>query len=162
MMRKGPSDVGNASLHDDHDGKIVSFSSGQEQAEAAALSRYWDARLQGRPAADAELDPELRVMVHLLEHYREVTGPVEHDAPAPPLRRPAYYATLALIAAALLLFASNTLVSPRSWLLSSAQDPDWIPWVSDDWLGRQAPAAGSMVSLVTMPLSFIEGLPGGA
>lgn len=135
----------------------------QEQSEAAALARYWDARLQGRPVPDTELDPDLRDLVHLLEHYREVAGPM---APAPvavsPPWRPVHFAALVMLAAAILLFTSNTLLSPRSWLLSSAHDPDWIPWVSDDWLGGRAPSAGSIVSQLTTHLTMIEELPHGA
>jgi hypothetical protein len=134
----------------------------QEQAEAAALARYWDARLQGRPAADTELDPELRDMVQLLEHYREVAGPPEPPAAASPPGRPVHFTALIMLAAAILLFTSNTLLSPRSWLLSSAHDPDWIPWVSDDWLGGRAPSAGSIVSQLTAPLTMIEEFPHGA
>jgi hypothetical protein len=142
--------------------KIVPLSTVQEQADAAALARYWDARLQGQPVADTELDPELRDMVQLLEHYRKVAGPVVPAVAASPPLRPVHLAALAIVATVLLLFASHTLLSPRSWLLSSAQDPDWIPWVSDDWLGGRAPSAGSIVSQLTAPLTIIEEFPYGA
>ncbi|MEZ4563006.1 MAG: hypothetical protein R2853_09740 [Thermomicrobiales bacterium] len=135
----------------------------QEQADAAALARYWDARLQGRPGPDTEVEPELRDMVRLLEHYRDAAGPVVSPPVATsPLRRSAHRAALVMLAAAILLFASNTLLSPRSWLLSSAADPDWIPWVSDDWLGSRAAAAGSMVSQLVTPLAMAAGFPHGA
>lgn len=143
--------------------KIVPFAPAQEQADAAALARYWDARLQGRPVSDTELDPDLRDMVHLLEHYREAAGPVAPPpaATSPPWRS-VHYAALVMLAAAILLFTSNTLLSPRSWLLSSAADPDWIPWVSDDWLHGRAPSAGSIVSQLAAPLKMIEEFPHGA
>ena len=51
-----------------------------------------------------------------------------HD-PARPLTR----AAVGLTAIFLVVFAVNTVTSPRSWL-SGASDPDWIPWVSDDWM----------------------------
>ena len=130
----------------------------QEQADAAALARYWDARLRGRPVPDTELDPELREMVQLLEHYREVAGPVVPAGVLP--WRSVHFAALVMLAAAILLFTSNTLLSPRSWLLSSAPDPDWIPWVSDDWLHGGAPSVGSIVSQVTA--TMIEEVPHGA
>lgn len=142
--------------------KIVPLHASQEQEEAAALARYWDARLRGQPVPDTELDPDVREMARLLEHYREVARPVDPAAtPAPPWRQ-ARSAALVVLTAAFLLFASNTLLSPRSWLLSSAQDPDWIPWVSDDWLGSRAPSAGSFVSRFTAPLTMIEEFPYGA
>jgi hypothetical protein len=132
-----------------------------DQEEAEALARYWDARLQGHPVSGPEPDPELRDMVLLLEHYREVAGPVSPAQGAPLPWRTVHYAALAMLAAALLLFSSNTLLSPRSWLLSSAQDPDWVPWVSDDWL-HSPPAAGSIISQLAAPLTFIEEFPYGA
>ena len=42
-------------------------------------------------------------------------------------------ASVALTAIFLMVFAVNTVTSPRSWL-SATSDPDWIPWVSDDWI----------------------------
>ena len=142
--------------------KIVPFSSLQEQADADALARYWDARLAGRPVPDTELEPDLRDVVHLLEHYREVADPVAPSAATAPPRRPVQYAALVMLAAAILLFTSNTLLSPRSWLLSTAPDPDWIPWVSDDWLGGRTLPAGGIVSQLTAPFTMIEELPHGA
>jgi hypothetical protein len=137
----------------------------QEQAEAAALARYWDARLQGRPVTDTGLDPDLRDMVRLLEHYREVAGPAAPPEVAPPPEatsppwRPVHLAALVMLAA-ILLFTSNTLLSPRSWLLSAAPDPDWIPWLSDDWLSGRAASAGSIVSQFTARM--IKEFPHGA
>lgn len=100
-------------------------------------------------------------MVQLLEHYRAVTPLVALAPDSSPPGRPAFYAVL-LMLAAVLLFTSNTLLSPRSWLLSSATDPDWIPWVSDDWLSTRIPAAGSIVSQLATPLTTIEEFAHGA
>jgi hypothetical protein len=127
---------------------------GNEQREAAALSRYWDATLRGRVTEADEIDPELKAVVHLLRHYHSVTR-LQHDPSVPlppsyggllppPVRRAhasVSLAALTLVGVFLFIFAVNTLLSPRSWLLSSAADPDWIPWVSDDWLGPDAVTA---------------------
>jgi hypothetical protein len=162
MTQKGFLAMSTTPRPDGRTPKIVPLHT-QEQAEAAALARYWDARLQGRPVADAEVDPDLRDMVHLLEHYREAAGlAAPPPAATSPPWRPTHYAALVVLAAVLLLFTSNTLLSPRSWLLSTASDPDWIPWVSDDWLHGHAPSAGSIVSQLTAPLTMIEELPYGA
>lgn len=159
MTQKGSSAMSKTPRPDGRTPKIVPLHA-QERADAAALARYWDARLQGRPVPDTELDPELRDVVHLLEHYREVAAPAAPEAAPAPLWRPAHYAALVMLAAAILFFTSNTLLSPRSWLLTSAHDPDWIPWVSDDWLHGHAPSAGSIVSQLTA--TMIEELPHGA
>jgi hypothetical protein len=143
-QQKGSLAMSKTARPDGRTPKIVPLH-GQERADAAALARYWDARLQGRPVPDTELDPELRDMVQLLEHYREVAGPVVPAAAASPPWRPVHLAALVMLATAILLFTSNTLLSPRSWLLSSAPDPDWVPWVSDDWLHGHAPSAGTIV-----------------
>lgn len=50
---------------------------------------------------------------------------------------------MALILDTLLLFTSNTLLSPWSRLLSSAPEPDWIPWVSEGWSGGNTLTANS-------------------
>ena len=146
---------------DERNPKIVPLVTPQEQAEVEALSRYWDARLQGRVADPAQLGPEVRDMVQLLEHYREVADPLPMPAPvadSPPLwLRPAQVAAVALAMVALLLFASNTLLSPRSWLFSSAPDPDWIPWVSDDWLSAHA-----LTSEIVIPRDIMKEISGDA
>lgn len=43
-------------------------------------------------------------------------------------------AAVGLVAIFVVVFAVNTVVSPRSWLVTQ-NDPDWIPWISDDWIG---------------------------
>lgn len=143
--------------------KIVPLVTTQEQAEVEALARYWDDRLQRRSGNAAQLSPETCEMVQLLEHYREVTELPPFPTPAPvadlpPLwLRPRQVAAMALGMVALFLFASNTLLSPRSWLLSSAHDPDWIPWISDDWLGAHAVTAE-----IVIPFYIVKDMPGGA
>jgi hypothetical protein len=161
-MQKGFPGMSTSPHSDARTSNIVPLFPDQEQAGATTLARYWDARLQGQPGADTDLEPELRDMVQLLEHYREVARPVVPESTAALPWRTVHYTALAVLAAALLLFASNTLLSPRSWLLSSAQDPDWIPWVSDDWLRDRAPAAGSIASQLAAPLTIIEEFPYGA
>lgn len=161
MTQKGSVAMSTPTRPDGRTAKILPLRT-REQAEAAALARYWDARLAGRPVAETELDPELRDMVHLLEHYRVVAGPTAPPAATSPPWRPVHVAALVMLAAAFLLFTSNTLLSPRSWLLSSAPDPDWIPWVSDDWLGGRALPAGSIVSQLVAPLTMREEFPHGA
>lgn len=161
-MKKDARAMGKTPRPDGRTPNVVPLYPAQEEADATALAHYWDARLQGQPVADTDLDPGLRDMVHLLEHYREVTGPAVPAATASPLWRPGHYAALVVLAAAFLLFTSNTFLSPRSWLLSSARDPDWIPWVSDDWLGRDVPSAGSVISQLTAPLTIIKEFTHGA
>ena len=73
-MQKGSIAMGKTSLTEERNQYIVPLVSAQEQTDAAALSRYWDARLQGQPVTDTDLDPELRDMVQLLEHYRAVAA----------------------------------------------------------------------------------------
>ncbi|MFN8594520.1 MAG: hypothetical protein U0031_23965 [Thermomicrobiales bacterium] len=141
---------------DGDDAKIVPLFPAEEEQASAALSRYWDATVRGQSIDTEELDADLKTIVHLLRHYHTVTRR-EHgthpalrslydDLPAPPERgtryvrrqKPAFYApiaALAMMGVFILLFAFNTLASPRSWLLSEAADPDWIPWISDEWLG---------------------------
>lgn len=154
--------MGKTPRPDERNPKIVTLVTAQEQAEAAALARYWDARLQGRSGDTAQLGAEVRDMVQLLEHYREVTDPLPLPKPvpvaeSPPLwLRPTQVAAMALVMIAVLLFASNTLLSPRSWLLSSAHDPDWIPWVSDDWLGAHA-----LTAEIVIPWDVVKDMPGG-
>lgn len=136
---------------DERTPKIVPLVTDQEQAEVEALARYWDARQQGRTGDATQLDQGLLDIVQLLEHYRDVSGPLSspntsRGGVAPPSRvKPVQAAAIALVMVALLLFTSNTLLSPRSWLFSSAHDPDWIPWVSDDWLGEHAITAEIMI-----------------
>lgn len=154
--------------HEEHTPKIVRLYADQEQADAVALARYWDARLEGRPSDATEIDPELRDIVQLLEHYREGLIPLVPPKPgptavSPPLwLRSAQVAALALVMVMLLLFTGNTLLSPRSWLLSSTQDPDWIPWVSDDWLGAHALTADSIRLPEADRLEMTEDLARGA
>ena len=162
-MQKGSFAMGHTTKQDARNPKIVPLVTAEEQAEVEALARYWDARLQRRSGNAAQLSPETREMVQLLEHYREVTEPPPFPTPMPIADspslwlRPRQVAVMALVMVALLLFACNTLLSPRSWLLSSAHDPDWIPWISDDWLGAHAVTAE-----IVIPLNIVKDMPGGA
>lgn len=148
---------------DADDAKIVPLFTAEEHAQSEALSRYWDATIRGQPLDAAELDPELKTVVHLLRHYHAVTRhhrdahewlrtsgedlppPIPRETSPSPERTsthagthaPRYHASLAALMVGVLaiIFAFNAVVSERSWLLSRANDPDWIPWVSDEWLG---------------------------
>lgn len=165
-MEKGFTAMGKSPLPEEQIPKIVPLFTAQEQNDAARLARYWDARQQGLAADAGDLEPALVPIVRLLEHYQEVTGPlspVRATAEAPPLwRRSGHAAALTVVMIAVVLFASNTLLSPRSWLLSSAQDPDWVPWVSDNWLGRHAVTAERIVSAGWERLEMTEDLTLGA
>ena len=161
MTQRGRYAMGKTPLNGERARTIVPLQTAQDEASATTLARYWDARLQGRVLADTDLDPEVRDMVQLLEHYRGVTPPVTLAPDSSPPWRPAIYAVL-LMLAVVLLFTSNTLLSPRSWLLSTATDPDWIPWLSDDWLSPRFPAAGSILSQLATPLRIVEEFPHGA
>jgi hypothetical protein len=143
---------------DGQEPKIIVLFDGEEQAGADALALYWDATVKGRPADPGALDQELIAVVQLLRHYHLVTrhrwdSPItRRSAPeracAYPFRearhrsspaldatsRPLTRGAIAMVGLFVLIFTINTIVSPRSWLLSTAEDPDWIPWVSDDWL----------------------------
>ena len=147
---------------DGGEAKIIELVVGDDCAQAANLARYWDATVQGQLADRRDLDPELTTVVQLLRYYhgmpdshREtlVTSAPALDSPhadqphgaqhvaartggrggrhdpARPLTR----AAVGLTAIFLVVFAVNTMTSPRSWL-SGASDPDWIPWVSDNWM----------------------------
>lgn len=127
------------------DQKVVPFRR-HEEAEAAALAAFWDATVRGDDPNPQTLDPELVDVVHLLRHYHAVAQ-VEHSSgapqPTPPRQRlpvvtgPLIGLAASILAAVLVVaFVGNTLLSPRSWLLSSAADPDWLPLVSDEWIGR--------------------------
>lgn len=141
---------------DADDAKIVPLFPAEEQQASAALSRYWDATVSGQRLDISEIDPELKAVVQLLRHYHAVTRhqpgaqallrSPNNDLPLPPERAiantgrhpqhaHASRAALTMVGVFLLLFTFNTVVSPRSWLLTRTTDPDWIPWVSDDWLG---------------------------
>jgi len=142
---------------DGHNPRIVILTVGEDQAQATALARYWDATVRGQTTDPSALDPELTAVVALLRHYHAVTrppqaGPASPGATAPrPLPvRPTVRTARAVIGVFVVIFALNTLLSPRSWLLSSAEDPDWIPWVSDDWLGDDA------VTAYTLETSSVE------
>jgi hypothetical protein len=148
---------------DANDAKIVPLFATEEQSAPAALSRYWDETVRGQPSDPEELDPELKTVVQLLRHYHAVTrhhreasalvhspsgelrspptrtaSPLAAQASGPGRQVPGFHAPLAaltMMGVLILIFAVNTAVSPRSWLLSRASDPDWIPWLSDEWLG---------------------------
>jgi ferric-dicitrate binding protein FerR (iron transport regulator) len=148
---------------DADDAKIVPLFTTEEPSESAALARYWDATVHGQPLDTEELDPELKTVVQLLRHYHAVTRhhdanapvhapsgelrspparaaspPAEHAITGPRRQVPRHHAPLAaltMMGVLILIFVVNTVVSPRSWLLSRASDPDWIPWISDEWLG---------------------------
>ena len=131
-----------------HDPKIVWLTVAEDQTQANALARYWDAMVRGQSADPSALDPQLAAVVALLRHYHAVTrlphpGIASSAVTSPRLRpnRPTARAALSVIGVFVIIFSLNTLLSPRSWLLSSAEDPDWIPWVSDDWLGADAVTA---------------------
>lgn len=131
--------------------KIIPLFSDQETIASERLARYWDAHLRGQPGDALGLDPELVATVQLLEHYREMTlppdtAPVLASPAAAPTQRRLRHVVALVALATLLLFASNTLLSPRSWLLNPAADPDWIPWVSDDWLGPRALTAQPLLT----------------
>lgn len=149
---------------DEHQGKIVEFVSANERSNAADLARYWDAALRGEPNAPDALDRELALVVQLLRHYhglvRSNQGALDaicsphtlrstnrtpgSDPSASPKTgdrkepqkpaRPMTRAAVGLVAIFLVIFAVNSVTSPRSWLVTQ-NDPDWIPWVSDDWIG---------------------------
>jgi hypothetical protein len=133
---------------ENHDSKIVWLTVAEDQSRANALARYWDAMVRGQSADPGALDPQLAAVVALLRHYHAVTR-LPHAGTASPSAtstrlhpiRPTARAALSVIGVFAVIFALNTLLSPRSWLLSSAEDPDWIPWVSDDWLGADAVTA---------------------
>lgn len=167
VTQKGSRAMSKSPLPEEQSAKIVPFVANREQAEAAALARFWDARQQGQPADSADLEPDLLDMVQLLEHYRGVTGSLAPlQPPAAPAAssswRTAHVAALFVLAAAFLLFTSNTLLSPRSWLLSSAPDPDWIPWISDDWLHGSLATARSVISQKLTGVATMEELSHGA
>ena len=151
------------------DRKIVPLFA-EEQSASTALSRYWDAAVRGQPLDAEDVDPELKTIVQLLRYYHAVTRPsrcasvsrcprVRGALPpshpgasgsasrrgGPPFHHPKTRAMLMMVSVFVIIFVGNTLVSPRSWLLSSSADPDWIPWVSDDWLGASALTAHSFV-----------------
>lgn len=149
---------------DEHQGKIIEFVSANERTNAARLARYWDATLRGEPPTPDALDRELALVVQLLRHYHGLTrngqGTLDTICPTHPLThdnrstgagpgasatagdrqelqkpaRPMTRAALGLVAIFLVIFAVNSVTSPRSWLVTQS-DPDWIPWVSDDWIG---------------------------
>ncbi|MCA9877181.1 MAG: hypothetical protein KC442_05355 [Thermomicrobiales bacterium] len=149
------------------DQKVIPFRR-QEEPEAAALAEYWDATLRGDCPDPRALDPELAQLVSLLRHYHAVAQ-VEHTSgppqPALPRRQlpvvsgPLVGLAASILAAAFVVaFVGNTLLSPRSWLLSSAADPDWLPLVSDDWLGRVIEAG--QVDRVSTALWSLAGVAG--
>ena len=98
-MQKGFPGMSTSPLSDARTSNIVPLFPDQEQAGATTLARYWDARLQGQPGADTDLEPELRDMVQLLEHYREVARPVVPESTAAPPWRTVHYTALAVLAA---------------------------------------------------------------
>jgi hypothetical protein len=147
---------------DGSEAKIIQLFAGDDQAKVADLARYWDATVQGQPADRGSLDPQLTTVVQLLRHYhgmpqchREAPTtirPAPHclpaDQPNGALHLPICSGDRAgwhdparsmrrmgvgLTAIFLVAFVVNTVTSPRSWL-STTSDPDWIPWVSDDWI----------------------------
>ncbi|MFT4036853.1 MAG: hypothetical protein QM692_01635 [Thermomicrobiales bacterium] len=148
---------------------VVPLFPGEEQA-ATELAHYWDATVQGR-ATGREVDPELVPIIQLLRHYQGAVAPPPPEPPPPPRARAASLAlawqrslrqvALALAVVAAVAFTVNTAVSPRSWLLSSAADPDWLPLVSDDWLA-EAPAV-RLLDPITAVVQELQGVdPHGA
>ena len=162
---------------DESEPKITVLFSAEERVAAENLARYWDATVSGRPSDDARtLDPELALVVRLLRHYHDVTrghpgaAATRSDAAtrrqSSPARNasthPVMRAAIASVGLVLLLFTISAVTSPRSWLLSPAADPDWIPWVSDDWLGPDAVTSRSVGGGLVLPLSQTEGGVDGA
>lgn len=162
-------------LPNDPEPKITFILGAEDRAGAEDLARYWDATVAGRPTDPRTLDLDLALVVHLLRHYHDVTQG-HPDAPnlplhaercpsAPRRHRPPHPVTRVAIAwmgLLLLLFTINTFTSPRSWLLSTADDPDWIPWVSDGWLGPDALTARSLGTRPELFLSQIDKFADGA
>lgn len=110
--------------------------------QIASLARYWDDTVQQQPASPSALDPEMQQIVHVLRHYHQITRqqPVEHSPPRSGARaewdatlRVWRRGMLGFVAVMLVLFAIHSATSPRGWL-STAGDPDWVPWVSDEWI----------------------------
>lgn len=121
---------------------ILPIVSPDDPDQVAALARYWDATLQQQPTKAPDLDPEMQQIVQMLRHYHQITRqqPVEHSLPRSNLRaewdsalRVWRRGMLGFMAVLLMLFAIHTATSPRSWV-STTGDPDWVPWVSDEWI----------------------------
>lgn len=151
------------SLGDRNQSKIVTLPSIEDRTKAADLARFWDATVAGQPAAPGTLDPETIAIVRLLRHYHELARHHQPELATTSPDRCARYddfevagshlsarpvdrgewqepsrtmtrAAVGLVAIFVVVFAVNTVVSPRSWLVTQ-NDPDWIPWISDDWIG---------------------------
>lgn len=143
---------------------VVPLFPGEEQA-ATELAQYWDATVQGRASDDRQVDPELVPIIQLLRHYQGAVAPPPPEPP--PIRatpgalavawqRSLRQLALALAVVAVVAFTVNTAVSPRSWLLSSAADPDWLPLVSDDWLAGAR--AGRLLTPITAVVQELQGV----
>ena len=113
----------------------------EELDQIDALALYWDATVRQQPPSATDLDPEMQQIVQMLRHYHQVTHqqPVEHSPPRAGMRaewdaslRVWRRGMLGFVAVMLMLFAIHTATSPRSWV-STTGDPDWVPWVSDEW-----------------------------
>jgi hypothetical protein len=107
-----------------------------------ALARYWDATVRRQPTRATDLEPEMQQIVHVLRHYHQITRqqPVEHSPPQSSTRtewdatlRVWRRGMLGFVAVMLMVLAIHTATSPRSWL-STTGDPDWVPWISDEWI----------------------------